>query len=281
MLEINGRYIIWYLQVVSMVILVVILAGSVWGITKVTDGLDLTDIVPQNTDEHAFLSAQGKFFGFYNMYAVTQGDFEYPTNQKLLYEYHEAFMRVPNIIKNDDGGLPEFWLSLFRDWLIGKTLWHVSNCLQQCFPIMEEPTSKITSHILRNSTCENSHHASKLNLKWGAKPNKEAVGSIQRPLQCFQLPDKNSCNILRVIWKFSWYFKTFIYLFCSFLWNPKQCFSDLWLGNTDLETFKFTQSVFSLKMIVPVDCTRKIFQFVLHAAQCRSQHVTHTKIIFR
>ena len=104
-----------------MVILVVILAGSVWGITKVTDGLDLTDIVPQNTDEHAFLSAQGKYFGFYNMYAVTQGDFEYPTNQKLLYEYHEAFMRVPNIIKNDDGGLPEFWLSLFRDWLIGKT----------------------------------------------------------------------------------------------------------------------------------------------------------------
>lgn len=106
-------------KVVSMVILVVILAGSVWGITKVTDGLDLTDIVPQNTDEHAFLSAQGKYFGFYNMYSVTQGDFEYPTNQKLLYEYHEAFMRVPNIIKNDDGGLPEFWLSLFRDWLIG------------------------------------------------------------------------------------------------------------------------------------------------------------------
>lgn len=103
-----------------MVILVVILAGSVWGITKVTDGLDLTDIVPQNTDEHAFLSAQGQYFGFYNMYAVTEGDFEYPTNQKLLYEYHEAFMRVPNIIKNDDGGLPEFWLSLYRDWLIGK-----------------------------------------------------------------------------------------------------------------------------------------------------------------
>ncbi|PSN39179.1 Protein patched [Blattella germanica] len=106
-------------KVLSMVVFVTILAGSIWGITKVQDGLDLTDIVPQNTDEHAFLSAQGQYFGFYNMYAVTQGDFEYPNNQKLLYEYHEAFMRVPNIIKNDDGGLPEFWLSLFRDWLIG------------------------------------------------------------------------------------------------------------------------------------------------------------------
>ncbi|XP_067002180.1 protein patched [Anabrus simplex] len=106
-------------KVVSMIVLVAVLAGSVWGVTKVADGLDLTDIVPQNTDEHAFLSAQGRYFGFYNMYAVTQGDFEYPTNQKLLYEYHEAYMRIPNIIKNDDGGLPEFWLSMFRDWLIG------------------------------------------------------------------------------------------------------------------------------------------------------------------
>jgi hypothetical protein len=30
-------------------------------------------------------------------------------------------MRVPNIVKNDDGGLPgNFWLELFRDWLLGK-----------------------------------------------------------------------------------------------------------------------------------------------------------------
>ena len=36
----------------------------------------------------------------------------------MLYEYHDAFTRVSKIIKNDDGGLPEFWLSLFRDWLI-------------------------------------------------------------------------------------------------------------------------------------------------------------------
>ncbi|KAK4312674.1 hypothetical protein Pmani_015924 [Petrolisthes manimaculis] len=30
-----------------------------------------------------------------------------------------SLARVPSIIKNDDGGLPEFWLSLFRDWLTG------------------------------------------------------------------------------------------------------------------------------------------------------------------
>lgn len=98
----------------------VVIATSAWGVTKVKDGLDLTDIVPQNTNEHAFLKAQGDYFGFYNMFAVTQGDFEYPTNQKLLYEYHESFMKVHNIIKNDNGGLPPFWLTHFRDWLISK-----------------------------------------------------------------------------------------------------------------------------------------------------------------
>ncbi|XP_075216920.1 protein patched isoform X2 [Lycorma delicatula] len=107
------------IKLMTLFLLIGVLLASIWGVTKVSDGLDLTDIVPQNTSEYSFLSAQSRYFGFYNMYAVTQGDFEYPTNQRLLYEYHEAFMRVPNVIKNDNGGLPEFWLGLFRDWLIG------------------------------------------------------------------------------------------------------------------------------------------------------------------
>ncbi|KPJ16429.1 Protein patched [Papilio machaon] len=105
-------------KVTSMLALIAVTLASLWGATKVKDGLDLTDIVPENTDEHEFLSRQEKYFGFYNMYAVTQGDFEYPTNQKLLYEYHDQFVRIPNIIKNDNGGLTKFWLSLFRDWLL-------------------------------------------------------------------------------------------------------------------------------------------------------------------
>ncbi|XP_076225909.1 protein patched isoform X3 [Nomia melanderi] len=79
----------------------------------------VTKPATKNSNEHAFLAAQAKHFGFYNMYAVTGRDFEYPNNQKLLYEYHDAFMRIKNVIKNDNGGLPEFWLSLFRDWLRG------------------------------------------------------------------------------------------------------------------------------------------------------------------
>jgi patched 1 protein len=106
-------------KVLGMVAFIVLLAASVWGMSKVKNGLDLTDIVPHQTSEYGFLAAHDKYFGFYNMYADTQGNFEYPNNQRLLYEYHDAFTRVSTIIKNDDGGLPEFWLSLFRDWLIG------------------------------------------------------------------------------------------------------------------------------------------------------------------
>lgn len=95
-----------------------IMGYSVFNAMKLEDGLDLFDLVPKNTNEHKFLNVQSNMFGFYNMFAVTQGDFEYPTNQKLLHEYHEAFVRVPNVIKNDNGGLPEFWLSMFRDWLV-------------------------------------------------------------------------------------------------------------------------------------------------------------------
>ena len=92
--------------------------AGIWGVAKVEDGLSMTDIVPRNTTDFRFLVAQDKYFGFYNMYAVTKGNFEYPEKQKLLYDYHNAFVRVPNIIKDDNGGFNEFWLSLFRKWLI-------------------------------------------------------------------------------------------------------------------------------------------------------------------
>ncbi|CAG0881976.1 unnamed protein product [Cyprideis torosa] len=48
-------------------------------------------------------------------------EFEYPgeRQQQLLYEFHAAFVSIPEIIKNDDGGVPPFWLGMFRDWLKG------------------------------------------------------------------------------------------------------------------------------------------------------------------
>ena len=65
----------------------------------VRDGLDLTEVVPRNTSVYQFLTDQKKYFGFYHMKAVTQGNFEYPQNQALVYDYQNAFVRIPNLIK--------------------------------------------------------------------------------------------------------------------------------------------------------------------------------------
>ena len=60
---------------------VALLVASAYGINKVEDGLDLTDVVPRNTSVWSFLKAQDQYFGFYNMYAVTKDNLEYPQNQ--------------------------------------------------------------------------------------------------------------------------------------------------------------------------------------------------------
>lgn len=92
-----------------------------WGIYRVKDGIDLTDFVPKGTNEYEFLSQRTKYFGLFNMYAVTKGNFKYPTNQRLMYDYHEAFTRIEKI-KHENGEPPEFWLTMFRDWLLGMCI---------------------------------------------------------------------------------------------------------------------------------------------------------------
>jgi len=105
------------IQFIVLIVFTFIAIFCLSGIPLVRNGLELTDIVPRDTIEHRFLDAQQKYFSFYHMYAVTEGNFEYPINQRLLYDYHASFTRISKIIKNDDGGLPDFWLALFRDWL--------------------------------------------------------------------------------------------------------------------------------------------------------------------
>lgn len=92
---------------------------GLWGSMRLEDGLELSGLVPKSSNEYEYMRHQQRFFGVYRIFAITQANFEYPTNQRLLYEYHDAFTRVEKIVKNDDGGLPGFWLSHFRDWLLG------------------------------------------------------------------------------------------------------------------------------------------------------------------
>lgn len=50
----------------------VLLFIGIYGTAQVKDGLDLTDVVPKDTNEYKFLKAQSKYFGFYNVYMVTK-----------------------------------------------------------------------------------------------------------------------------------------------------------------------------------------------------------------
>lgn len=104
-------------KVFTILVYVFISIVGLYGAMQVKDGLDLTDIVPHGTAEYSFLEAKSKYFGFYNFFAVTKGNFDYAHDQKLLYSYHKAFQQVGHIIKREDGSLPTFWLELFREWL--------------------------------------------------------------------------------------------------------------------------------------------------------------------
>ncbi|XP_050403061.1 protein patched homolog 1 isoform X2 [Patella vulgata] len=105
-------------KVFVMVFFFIFFIIGIWGTAQVKDGLDLTDIVPRDTQQFKFLEAQSKYFGFYNMYAVTQGNFDYAKKQDLLDKYHDKFHQVTQIIKREDGTLPTFWLDIFRQWLL-------------------------------------------------------------------------------------------------------------------------------------------------------------------
>ncbi|KAK2149885.1 hypothetical protein LSH36_433g03015 [Paralvinella palmiformis] len=105
-------------KIFTIIMFVISITLGIIGTIKVKDGLDITDVVPRETLEYNFLKAQSKYFGFYNFYAVTMKDFDYASDQQLLHDYYQAFQQVDKIIKRDDGTLPDFWLTMMRDWLL-------------------------------------------------------------------------------------------------------------------------------------------------------------------
>ncbi|KAM8961698.1 protein patched homolog 1 [Pelodytes ibericus] len=105
-------------KVVVILFFLALLGVSLYGTTRVRDGLDLTDIVPRETREYDFIAAQFKYFSFYNMYVVTQKA-DYARSQHLLYELHKSFANVKYVLLEGDKQLPKMWLHYFRDWLQG------------------------------------------------------------------------------------------------------------------------------------------------------------------
>uniref|UniRef100_A0A8C8B754 Patched 2 n=1 Tax=Otus sunia TaxID=257818 RepID=A0A8C8B754_9STRI len=106
-------------KAVVVVLFLALLGLSLYGTTMVHDGLYLTDIVPRDTKAHAFISAQFKYFSFYNMFIVTKGGFHYPGAQAALLSLHQAFSTVKYVVREGNRDLPKMWLHYFQDWLRG------------------------------------------------------------------------------------------------------------------------------------------------------------------
>uniref|UniRef100_A0A8C2L0L4 Patched 1 n=1 Tax=Cyprinus carpio TaxID=7962 RepID=A0A8C2L0L4_CYPCA len=128
-------------KVVVILLFLALLGISLYGTTRVRDGLELTDIVPRDTGEYDFIRAQFRYFSFYNMYVVTQKA-DYAQIQPQLYELHQRFSTVKYVLREDNGQLPHMWLHYFREWLQG---------LQEAFD-KDWQTGRITQGNYRNGS---------------------------------------------------------------------------------------------------------------------------------
>uniref|UniRef100_A0A2K6U1G2 Patched 2 n=1 Tax=Saimiri boliviensis boliviensis TaxID=39432 RepID=A0A2K6U1G2_SAIBB len=96
-------------KAIVLVLFGTLLGLSLYGATLVQDGLALTDVVPRGTKEHAFLSAQLRYFSLYEVALVTQGGFDYAHSQRALFDLHQRFSSLKAVLPP-----PESRLRLIR-----------------------------------------------------------------------------------------------------------------------------------------------------------------------
>ncbi|XP_075411620.1 protein patched homolog 2 [Tenrec ecaudatus] len=144
-----------------------LLGLSLYGATLVQDGLALTDVVPRGTKEHAFLSAQLRYFSLYEVALVTQGGFDYARSQRALFDLHQRFSSLKAVLPLPATQAPRTWLHYYRNWLQG---------IQAAFD-HDWASGRITRHSYRNGS-EDGALAYKLLIQ---------TGDAQEPLDFSQL----------------------------------------------------------------------------------------------
>nr|XP_045006533.1 protein patched homolog 2 isoform X3 [Jaculus jaculus] len=144
-----------------------LLGLSLYGTTLVEDGLALTDVVPHGTKEHAFLSAQLRYFSLYEVALVTQGGFDYAHSQRALFDLYQRFSSLKAVLPPPATQAPRTWLHYYRNWLQG---------IQAAFD-QDWASGRITRHSYRNGS-EDGALAYKLLIQ---------TGNAQEPLDFSQL----------------------------------------------------------------------------------------------
>lgn len=184
-------------QAMVLVLFGALLGLSLYGATLVQDGLALTDVVPRGTKEHAFLSAQLRYFSLYEVALVTQGGFDYAHSQRALFDLHQRFSSLKAVLPPPATQAPRTWLHYYRNWLQGKRQgnWRGGCCGQKppglqadctlpCSPLgiqaafdQDWASGRITRHSCRNGS-EDGALAYKLLIQ---------TGDAQEPLDFSQV----------------------------------------------------------------------------------------------
>nr|XP_012289907.1 protein patched homolog 2 isoform X4 [Aotus nancymaae] len=154
-------------KAIVLVLFGTLLGLSLYGATLVQDGLALTDVVPRGTKEHAFLSAQLRYFSLYEVALVTQGGFDYAHSQRALFDLHQRFSSLKAVLPPPATQAPRTWLHYYRNWLQG---------IQAAFD-QDWASGRITCHSYRNGS-EDGALAYKLLIQ---------TGDSQEPLDFSQL----------------------------------------------------------------------------------------------
>ncbi|XP_028369044.1 protein patched homolog 2 isoform X1 [Phyllostomus discolor] len=157
-------------KAVVLVLCGALLGLSLYGATLVQDGLALTDVVPRGTKEHAFLSAQLRYFSLYEVALVTQGGFDYAHSQRALFDLHQRFSSLKAVLPPPATQAPRTWLHYYRSWLQG---------IQAAFD-QDWASGRITRHSYRNGS-EDGALAYKLLIQ---------TGDSREPLDFSQLTTK-------------------------------------------------------------------------------------------
>ena len=123
----------YIVKAVVIVIFSIWFGFSVWGCTRVEDGLDLDDVLPEGTVEHSFASANVRHFAAYSFNVITK-DINYsdPEVQLSLIQMSTEVATVRNVVLA--GGLTSNWLSLAIRYFVGIHMFYQGYCLQLAQP---------------------------------------------------------------------------------------------------------------------------------------------------
>uniref|UniRef100_A0A0N5AYX8 SSD domain-containing protein n=1 Tax=Syphacia muris TaxID=451379 RepID=A0A0N5AYX8_9BILA len=125
----SGYYIPLLRSNISKVVILVFCSGlflfGCVGLYQSTLGLELSDVLPEDTAPSAFLRAREEYFSFYPMFAVLKGkDVDFSTKQQLIDEYRQEIGKIlyfssksDFVIKVNGHSSEEYWMSLMRTWL--------------------------------------------------------------------------------------------------------------------------------------------------------------------